>query len=142
MRSYGSELRTQGFSGYLTELLIIHYGSFENTVRAASSWKPGQEIDIMQHSEIEQRDSFVIVDPTDPKRNVAAALSLDNFCMFIDCCREFLKSPGLKFFFPAPFLPIEDREILKRLEDRKRAPACSCLQNPRRGRRCTLPAAV
>ena len=25
---YGSELKTQGFSGYLTELLIIHYGSF------------------------------------------------------------------------------------------------------------------
>ncbi len=50
---YGSELRTQGFSGYLTELLIIHYGSFENAVRAVSSWKPREKIDIMQHSEIE-----------------------------------------------------------------------------------------
>ena len=116
---YGSELRTQGFSGYLTELLIIHYGSFENTVRAASFWKPGEKIDIMQHSEIEHRAPFVIVDPTDPRRNVAAALSLDNFCMFIDCCRKFLKSPELKFFFPAPFLPIEDIEIIERLESRK-----------------------
>lgn len=116
---YGSELRTQGFSGYLTELLIIHYGSFENTVRAACSWKPGEKIDIMQHSEIEHREPLVIVDPTDPKRNVAAALSLDNFCMFIDCCREFLKSTELKFFFPAPFLPLEDIEILERLESRK-----------------------
>ena len=116
---YGSELRTQGFSGYLTELLIIHYGSFENTVHAACSWKPGEKIDIMQHSEIEHREPLVIVDPTDPKRNVAAALSLDNFCMFIDCCREFLKSPELKFFFPASFLPIENIEILERLESRK-----------------------
>ena len=127
---YGSELRTQGFSGYLTELLIIHYGSFENTVRAASSWKPGEKIDIMQHSEIEHRDPLVIVDPTDPKRNVAAALSLDNFCMFIDRCREFLKSPELKFFFPAPFLPLEDIEILERLESRKSTQLAVVFKNP------------
>jgi len=116
---YGSELKTQGFSGYLTELLIIHYGSFENTIRAACSWKPGEKIDIMQHSEIEHREPLIIIDPTDPRRNVAAALSLDNFCMFIDCCREFLKSPELKFFFPACPLPLKDREILERLESRK-----------------------
>ncbi len=116
---YGSELKTQGFSGYLTELLVIHYGSFENTVRAACSWKPGEKIDIMQHSEIEHEEPLVVVDPTDPRRNVAAALSLDKFCMFIDHCREFLKSPELKFFFPAPLLPLQDSEILEKLESRK-----------------------
>ncbi len=116
---YGSELKTQGFSGYLTELLVIHYGSFENTVCAACSWKPGEKIDIMHHSEIEHEEPLVVVDPTDPKRNVAAALSLDKFCMFIDHCREFLKSPELRFFFPAPLLPLEDSEILERLESRK-----------------------
>lgn len=116
---YGSELKTQGFSGYLTELLVIHYGSFENTVCAACSWKPGEKIDIMHHSEIEHEEPLVVVDPTDPKRNVAAALSLDKFCMFIDHCREFLKSPELRFFFQAPLLPLEDSEILERLESRK-----------------------
>jgi tRNA nucleotidyltransferase (CCA-adding enzyme) len=116
---YGSELKTQGFSGYLTELLIIHYGSFENTVHAACSWKPGQKIDIMQHSEIEHDEPLVVVDPTDPRRNVAAALSLDKFCMFIDHCREFLKSPELRFFFPASPLPLKDSEILEKLEARK-----------------------
>lgn len=116
---YGSELKTQGFSGYLTELLVIHYGSFENTVCTACSWKPGEKIDIMQHSEIEHEEPLVVVDPTDPRRNVAAALSLDKFCMFIDQCREFLKSPGISFFFPSPLLPLEDREILERLESRK-----------------------
>ncbi len=116
---YGSELKTQGFSGYLTELLVIHYGSFENTICAACSWKPGEKIDIMHHSEIEHEEPLVVVDPTDPKRNVAAALSLDKFCMFIDHCREFLKSPELRFFFPAPLLPLEDSEILERLESRK-----------------------
>lgn len=116
---YGSELKTQGFSGYLTELLIIHYGSFEKTVRAACSWKPGVKIDIMKHAEIEHAEPLVMVDPTDPKRNVAAALSLNKFCMFIDHCREFFKSPELRCFFPTPLLPLEDSEILERLESRK-----------------------
>jgi tRNA nucleotidyltransferase (CCA-adding enzyme) len=116
---YGSELKTEGFSGYLTELLIIHYGSFEKTVLAASSWIPEEKIDIMQHSEIKNEEPLIMVDPTDPKRNVAAALSLDKFCIFIDCCREFLKSPLLKFFFPACPLPLKDSEILERLESRK-----------------------
>jgi tRNA nucleotidyltransferase (CCA-adding enzyme) len=118
---YGSELKTQGFSGYLTELLIIHYSSFENTVHAACSWKPGEKIDIMQHSEIEHVEPLKVIDPTDPRRNVAAALSLDKFCIFIDCCREFLKNPELKFFFPASFLPLKDSEFLERLESRKSA---------------------
>jgi tRNA nucleotidyltransferase (CCA-adding enzyme) len=116
---YGSELKTQGFSGYLTELLIIHYGSFENTVFAACSWKPGEKIDIVQHSKVEHKDPLVMVDPTDPKRNVAAALSLDKFCIFIDCCREFIKSLELRFFFPACLLPLQDDEILERMENRK-----------------------
>jgi tRNA nucleotidyltransferase (CCA-adding enzyme) len=127
---YGSELKTQGFSGYLTELLIIHYDSYENTVKAACSWKSGEKIDIMQHSEIGHRDPFVIVDPTDPRRNVAAALSLDNFCMFIDCCREFLKSPELRFFFPACLLPLKDSEILERLESRKSAQLAVVFKTP------------
>ncbi len=116
---YGSELKTQGFSGYLTELLIIHYGSFEKTVWTACSWKPGVKIDIMKHAKIEHAEPLVMVDPTDPKRNVAAALSLDKFCMFIDHCREFFKSPELRCFFPTPLLPFEDSEILEKLESRK-----------------------
>jgi tRNA nucleotidyltransferase (CCA-adding enzyme) len=116
---YGSELKTQGFSGYLTELLIIHYGSFENAVCAACSWKPGEKIDIMQHAEIDHEEPLAVIDPTDPRRNVAAALSLDKFCMFIDHCREFLKSPELRFFFPEALLPLEDSEIPERLESRK-----------------------
>lgn len=127
---YGSELRTQGFSGYLTELLIIYYGSFENSVKAASSWKPGKKIDIMQHSEMEHTEPLVIVDPTDPRRNVAAALSLDKFCMFIDHCREFLKSPELKFFFPASLLPIGDKEILEKLESRKSSQLAVVFETP------------
>jgi tRNA nucleotidyltransferase (CCA-adding enzyme) len=127
---YGSELRTQGFSGYLTELLIIYYGSFEKTVKAASSWKPGKKIDIMQHSELAHNEPLVMVDPTDPRRNVAAALSLDKFCMFIDHCREFLKSPEIKFFFPESLLPIEDKEFLEKMASRKSSQLAIVFETP------------
>ena len=70
---YGSELRTQGFSGYLTELLVIHYGSFENVLGSACDWKPNLVIDIKEHGLLKHTDPLIVVDPTDPKRNVAAA---------------------------------------------------------------------
>ncbi|MCC4768617.1 CCA tRNA nucleotidyltransferase [Methanosarcina sp. DH1] len=127
---YGSELKTQGFSGYLTELLVIHYGSFKDTVCAACSWKPGEKIDIMQHGEIKHEEPLVVVDPTDPRRNVAAALSLDKFCMFIDHCREFLKSPELSFFFSPSLLPLEDSEILEKLENRKSSQLAVVFKTP------------
>jgi len=127
---YGSELKTQGFSGYLTELLVIHYGSFKDTVCAACSWKPGEKIDIMQHGEIKHDEPLVVVDPTDPRRNVAAALSLDKFCMFIDHCREFLKSLELSFFFSPSLLPLEDSEILEKLENRKSSQLAVVFKTP------------
>jgi len=81
---YGSELRTHGFSGYLVELLVIRYGSFMQVLEAAREWKPGTIIDIEKHASIAHDDPLVVVDPTDPARNVAAALSLDNLSIFID----------------------------------------------------------
>lgn len=95
---YGSELKTHGFSGYLVELLVIHYGSFMQVLEATREWKPGMKIDIEKHASAAYADPLVMVDPTDPARNVAAALSLDNMCIFIDRAREFLKKPDVSFF--------------------------------------------
>ncbi len=98
--TYGSELRTQGFSGYLTELLIIHYGSFISTIKSACNWKPGLTIDMMEHGIHKHNDPLVVIDPTDSKRNVAAALSLNSFAYFIDACRSYIEDPSGSFFFP------------------------------------------
>ena len=43
---YGSELKVGGLSGYLSELLVIRYGSFPKVLRAAKSWRPGEFIDL------------------------------------------------------------------------------------------------
>jgi tRNA nucleotidyltransferase (CCA-adding enzyme) len=108
---YGSELRTQGFSGYLTELLIIHYGSFTELLKAASNWKPPITIDIRGHATCQHDAPLIVIDPTDSKRNVAAALSLDNMCRFIDAARGFLENPSTDYFFKPPQKHVDWREL-------------------------------
>ncbi|MCG7848239.1 MAG: CCA tRNA nucleotidyltransferase [ANME-2 cluster archaeon] len=108
---YGSDLRTGGFSGYLAELLIIQHGSFIQVLGAANTWKPGTLIDIMEHGNKQHNDPLVMVDPTDPARNVAAALTLDRFAGFIDRARQYLDSPALEQFFPSLAAPISDAEF-------------------------------
>ena len=116
---YGSELRTKGFSGYLCELLVITYGSFLGVLESASAWKKGIIIDLEGHGNLQHEDPLIIIDPVDPSRNVAAAVSLDNFCIFIDASREFLKEPSVNFFFPPPIAPLTDDEIAKELQARQ-----------------------
>ncbi|MBP1909292.1 CCA tRNA nucleotidyltransferase [Methanolobus bombayensis] len=117
--TYGSELRTQGFSGYLTELLIVHYGSFRNLIRNACNWKPGLVIDMLEHGTVKHEDPLVVVDPTDPKRNVAAALSLNRFAQFIDACRAYSDNPSEEFFFPKPREPMSDDEVIEMITSRR-----------------------
>lgn len=118
MGVYGSELKTHGFSGYLAELLIIHFGSFIRTLEAACQWKAGITIDIEGHGTVEHRDPMVVVDPTDPTRNVAAALSLDNLCIFIDKSIEFLNSPEESYFIEQDTDPLDDRSFRDILDAR------------------------
>jgi tRNA nucleotidyltransferase (CCA-adding enzyme) len=119
--TYGSELRTQGFSGYLTELLIVHYGSFRNLISNACNWKPGLVIDMLEHGTLKHEDPLVVVDPTDPKRNVAAALSLNQFARFIDACRSYSDEPSEEYFFPKCKEPMSDDEIIKMITSRRSA---------------------
>ena len=118
---YGSELKTQGFSGYLTELLVIRFGSFNGVLESACDWKPKLVIDIKEHGSLKHPDPLVVVDPTDPKRNVAAALSLDNFSRFIDISRSFIQEPTEEMFFPSPKKELTDHEYIERLNVRKSA---------------------
>ncbi len=110
---YGSELKTHGFSGYLVELLIINYGSFVKVLEAACDWKSGVTIDIEKHGNLSHSDPMVVVDTTDPARNVAAALSLDNLCIFIDKACAFLEAPDGSYFKARVPEPLGDAEFKK-----------------------------
>jgi tRNA nucleotidyltransferase (CCA-adding enzyme) len=102
---YGAELRVEGFSGYLCELLIAHYGSFLELMKAAARWGERPVIDTEKHlSEDAARRKFpqsplIVVDPTDPGRNVAAVVAHTSLSRFIFECRRFLAKPSERFFF-------------------------------------------
>ena len=105
---YGSELKVGGFSGYLAELLILRYGSFTDTLKAASSWRPGEIIDLERHSTVRHDEPLIVIDPVDPARNVAAALTLDKMLQFAAASRCFLKNPDICFFFPERQMPLTE----------------------------------
>jgi len=106
---YGSDTKTQGFSGYLCELLIVNFGNFKKLLKEVSQWKPGVFIDLENHhknpEEIMKRfkkDPLIVIDPVDPNRNVAAALSPKNFTKLANSAKNFLREPAQKFFFKTP----------------------------------------
>ena len=119
---YGSELKVGGFSGYLAELLVLCYGSFAAVIEAASLWKPGLRLRLEGQDKVEQEDPLVFVDPVDPGRNVAAALTLDRMLQFALAARAFMARPDLEFFFSKPPAPLSDREMEALLEERGTLP--------------------
>jgi tRNA nucleotidyltransferase (CCA-adding enzyme) len=98
---YGSDLKVQGFSGYLCELLVIRYGSFMNVLEAAAAWGKGEPLFLENYTR-KFDEPFVFVDPVDPERNVAAVLSQENLTKFMYYSREFLKNPDPLYFFKEP----------------------------------------
>ncbi len=95
---YGSDQMTEGFSGYLCELLILHHGGFTPLLEAAAGWRPHLIIDIEHHAAKEFDEPLVVIDPVDPRRNVAAAVSLDKMAGFVELARGYLESPSAAFF--------------------------------------------
>jgi len=92
---YGSEIAKQGFSGYVSEVLILNFGSFENVIKSISRIKENQ---IIGKTSKKFGTSIVIIDPIDNNRNLAAAISDENIGKFILVSRAFKEKPTLGFF--------------------------------------------
>ena len=95
---YGSDQMTEGFSGYLCELLVLHYGGFKPLLQSASSWRPHQFIDPENHAAKQFDEPLIVIDPVDPRRNVAAAVSINRMTEFVELARGYLASPSRTFF--------------------------------------------
>jgi len=102
---YGAEIRTGGFSGYLCELLIIKYGSFYGLIHAARGWKFPIAVD-MEGGRSERllrtlfkNQPFIVTDPVDRKRNVAAPVSVDSLSKFVAAAHVFFINPSSEVFF-------------------------------------------
>ncbi|MFB6300845.1 MAG: CCA tRNA nucleotidyltransferase [Halobacteriales archaeon] len=128
--AYGSNLRTRGFSGYLTELLVLEYGSFETVVSAAADWHPPVELDPAGHAAESFDDPLVVIDPTDPERNVAAVCSAENVARLQHYARELLATPRKELFFPEPIEPIDADELATHIDRRSTTPVTIVFETP------------
>jgi tRNA nucleotidyltransferase (CCA-adding enzyme) len=116
---YGSDARHLGFSGYICELLVIKFGGFMKVLKEAAKWAAPKLITLDGGADGSAKnfdEPFVIVDPVDRKRNVAANLSGENFIKFVSKCRQFIAKPDEIYFFPE-HKPLADDEV-KDLKDR------------------------
>ena len=104
---YGAESYIKGFSGHVVDIIIIYYGGFLKALKAISKWTPKTIIDpekAHKHNpELVLNKSktygpLIIIDPVQPDRNSAAAITEEKYFTIIKSAKEFLKSPSKKFF--------------------------------------------
>ena len=123
---YGSDLKTEGFSGYLCELLIIKYGSFKNLIGKAQNFRYQELIDIVNGYSAKEKkkiidmhvnEAFMFIDPVDPKRNVAAVLSKEKLARFIYFARKFEKRPAKSYFYRISRV-VDQKDTLKEISKR------------------------
>jgi tRNA nucleotidyltransferase (CCA-adding enzyme) len=107
-RIYGAEARTECFSGYLCELLTYNYGSLLDVITNISNTKLPLIINPLKSKTIDPDSqsilklfgkNFIVVDPTDNNRNVAANVSEESFFRFVLISRQLLASPDMKTFY-------------------------------------------
>ena len=102
IKAYGADLKNQALPGYGVELLILKYGSFDRAIEKISKWGE-QEVVLLKKRKRKAKEDFftplIIIDPVDENRNVASALSMEQFERMKRAAKKFLESPSEKFFF-------------------------------------------
>lgn len=116
---YGAEVKVGGFSGYLCELLIIQYGSLEAVLEGASTWSRGEVVDLVGGVDVRTlrkrfKEPLIVVDPVDPGRNVASAVSDTAMWTFTAAARAFLGKPRENFFYPEE-AHVDIHDLLERI---------------------------
>jgi len=122
---YGAEIKVGGFSGYLSELLIMKYCSFAETARAFAQYNQRVVIDIENYYANRENElsrlfpePLVIVDPVDKGRNVASAVQPQKLYNFVGAARAFLKKPDAAFFYPLKTQALPVASLKGQLENR------------------------
>lgn len=97
---YGAEAEIEGFSGYLCEIIVLKYGTFQQLIEQVQQWKYGDKLALKEGVYPDFTTPLTFIDPVDPERNVASAVSNEKFNLLIKACQEYQKNPRLTFFFP------------------------------------------
>jgi len=119
---YGAEIAKQGFSGYVSEVLILNFGSFENVIKSIAKIQHNQVIG--KTSKVFET-SIVIIDPIDSNRNLAAAISDENIGKFILACRAFQNNSIIQFSKPKKLKSLKgiwENVLVVKFNFKKRSP--------------------
>jgi len=115
---YGSDLRTRGVGGYLAELLVLHHGGFRPLVEAIAEWHPPVRLDPGDTGSDAAFDApLVVIDPTDPDRNVASVVAAESLARLQHHARALLDDPREALFEPRdpdPLSPAAVEDHLRR----------------------------
>lgn len=103
---YGAESYINGFSGYVLEILVINYKGFLRLLKATTHWKPPVIIDYAKHhknplleiNQSKRTGPLIVIDPIEPGRNAAAAISEETFKVFVKSAKRFLAKPTPSYF--------------------------------------------
>lgn len=116
---YGAEIVTSGFSGYLCELLVSHYGSLWSLLENASMFTLPILLDPRSRAALHDlplakrfNSAFVVIDPVDKNRNVAAGVSTETLARFVLLARGFTKKPSVSFFDKHGFASVKASGLL------------------------------
>jgi len=104
---YGAESYIGGFSGHVIELLVLDYNGFEQVLNATLDWKdhvildPEGQLDdpLNDLNTSKTRCPVILVDPVQPNRNAAAAVTSDVFMKFKERAKSYLQSEQKASFF-------------------------------------------
>ncbi|MDA1197340.1 MAG: nucleotidyltransferase domain-containing protein [Nanoarchaeota archaeon] len=125
-RIYGAESFINGFSGYVCEVLVIHFKGFGKLVTAAKKWGEKVVLDpakywkgsdvLMELNSSKTACPLVIVDPVQSDRNAAAAIGVDAFSRFVSACTDFASKPTVESFIERKLTPDDLRKKAGRNE--------------------------
>ena len=103
---YGAEIKVEGFSGFLSELLVLWAGGFLSALRRLSEVKMPLIVDVEGLTKAQDpaevasafKSEFVVIDPVDRERNVASSVSVDNLANLVWASKSFLAEPSESYF--------------------------------------------
>ena len=99
---YGSQLSVGGFSGYVTEILILRCRSFIEAITLMANMNRDKQVITLNEPDPQFLLSFdsriIIIDPIDPRRNLGAAISAESLGKFILAARSLIQNPSIGYF--------------------------------------------
>jgi tRNA nucleotidyltransferase (CCA-adding enzyme) len=113
-----SPVGRSGFTGFSTEMLVYHTGNFAQALEflRPSKLKPLDYFN-RTHSDLSdlfRHDQLIVIDPTDPNRNIASSISERAYRYTVVNAAKLLAKPQAAFFSmkPIPVLSRRDRMAL------------------------------